>query len=449
MSQSVSVLLLDDGELDDIQRMLEQMQIPFGRVRGASIVPGMGGPTDLLIATPRRINAVRDIQSNLPDDSAPVRIVVASEDSTSLRSRLRNVGFDYLVRRPVHQEALRLLVLHSLYTGEERRYEPRIPMGYEIAFRSGLRQRRGILADLSTRGCRLLVDSALEDGKRLRIEIPDELGTSEPLSIRGHVIWSRFDAAVDGQARHVVAVMFEKLPTAVRNELEWILEERAKGPARLSESPAPEEVAAEERGIRELPTRNLRKDPRFEPDVDTAVEIDSDPVGRVSEPVTPRPQENSPQSSEPGAPDVGGSTAEVGPAPAEENASPVERRTERRAAFEAKVPAFCSRALRVLVGRDLTAHGMRVEASPELALGDRLHLAIYGEPGEEPFLVWAKVARDDLDQGVMIEFDPLHAVVARQLEKLVASLPAVESLQDGEIEAMGTVISEILPDSDG
>jgi hypothetical protein len=44
MSQSVSVLLLDDGELDDVQAMLEHARIPFGRVRGSSIVPGMQGP---------------------------------------------------------------------------------------------------------------------------------------------------------------------------------------------------------------------------------------------------------------------------------------------------------------------------------------------------------------------------------------------------------------------
>jgi hypothetical protein len=44
-----------------------------------------------------------------------------------------------------------------------------------------------------------------------------------------------------------------------------------------------------------------------------------------------------------------------------------------------------------------------------------------------------------------ITFDDLHPVVATQLEKLVAALPAVESLHDDEAEAMGTVISEILP----
>ena len=102
MPKPVSVLLLDDGELDDVQEMLENMRIPFGRVRGSSIAPGMPGPTDLLIATPRRIDAVRDFPDEHPPGSAPVRIVVTGEDSNKLRERLRRVGFDYIVRRPVH-----------------------------------------------------------------------------------------------------------------------------------------------------------------------------------------------------------------------------------------------------------------------------------------------------------------------------------------------------------
>jgi len=97
MSQSVSVLLLDDGELDDFQVLLESMRIPFGRVRGASIVPGMQGPSHLLISTPRRIDAVKFVRDDRMEGNEPVRIMVTSEDSNSLRAQLRNVGFDYLV----------------------------------------------------------------------------------------------------------------------------------------------------------------------------------------------------------------------------------------------------------------------------------------------------------------------------------------------------------------
>jgi hypothetical protein len=92
---------------------------------------------------------------------------------------------------------------------------------------------------------------------------------------------------------------------------------------------------------------------------------------------------------------------------------------------------------------------MRVEASPDLEVGDRLHLAIYGDPDEEPFLIWATVGRDDGMRGMAIEFDELHPVVAAKLEQLVGSLPSVESLHDDETEAMGTVIGEMLPPERG
>jgi CheY-like chemotaxis protein len=444
MPQSVSVLLLDDGELDDVQEMLENMQIPFGRVRGSSIASGMPGPTDLLIATPRRIDAVRDFRDDHPEGSAPVRIVVAGEDSNTLREQLRKVGFDYIVRRPVHPEALRLLVLNSLYTGAERRTEPRVPMGFEITFKSGFIPRQGTLADLSSRGCRLLTRYPLETGKCLRIRIPEAVGAAEPLVLRARVIRGHFYERLGTKDLYTIALVFEKLSNEARKELEWIIEARSKGPPRLDEGELRGDGgqnAFEERGIREIPARNLRSDPRFESDELRRPELEPGTRSRQRDadekPLQPAETEERPvtATSEQRAPETAPS-------------SPHNRRRIRRAAFAAKVPAFGSRALRVLVGRDISVLGMRVEASPDLAIGDRLHLAIYGDPGEEPFLVWATVARDDGEKGIEIAFDELHPVVVTQLEKLVAALPAVESLHDDETEAMGTVISEILPSED-
>src|SRR5262245_4188124 len=99
-----AVLLLDDGELEDIQTLLEQLKVAFARIRGGAIVSGTPPPRDVLISTPRRIDAVSPSEANA--NHAPVRIVVVQEDSTGLRERLRRSGFDYLVRRPVHPEAL-------------------------------------------------------------------------------------------------------------------------------------------------------------------------------------------------------------------------------------------------------------------------------------------------------------------------------------------------------
>ena len=87
---------------------------------------------------------------------------------------------------------------------------------------------------------------------------------------------------------------------------------------------------------------------------------------------------------------------------------------------------------------------MRVERFSGLEVGDRLHLAIYGAADQEPFLVWATVLRDDGAEGMALAFDEVHPQIAAQLEKVVADLPAVESLHDDEAHAMGTVVTEIL-----
>ena len=100
--------------------------------------------------------------------------------------------------------------------------------------------------------------------------------------------------------------------------------------------------------------------------------------------------------------------------------------------------------MRVLVARDLSMGGMRVEKESGLSLGDRLHLAIYGDADDEPFLVWATVDRDDGDRGLLLTFDAVASEVGSKLEQVVVNLPAVESLHDDEARAMGTVVTEIL-----
>ena len=457
MSQSVSVLLLDDGELDDFQVLLESMRIPFGRVRGASIVPGMQGPSHLLISTPRRIDAVNFVRDDRMEGNEPVRIMVTSEDSNALRAQLRNVGFDYLVRRPVHPEAVRLLILHAMYTGEEQRQEPRVAVGFDVTFKSGLIPRQGTLADLSMRGCRLLANRSLELGKRIRIQIPEALGASEVLSLRGRVIRVVFDKDLGDSGLYSLAVLFEKTSPDERRELEWIIEERSKGPPRTDEGKErgdSVDAVRGDRGIREIPARNIRKDPRFEaeelqlPAVDVQLdppEEDEKPLESVSVSQTAAATKAVPVTNVAAEDDDTLSTATLPTKFVEPVGDGSNRRHSERATFAAKVPAFGSSALRVLVGRDLSIGGMRVEANPNISIGDRLHLAIYGSPDDEPLLIWATAERDDGERGLELAFDELHEVIQKRLERIVVSLPSVESLREGELEAMGTVMSEMLP----
>jgi len=99
---------------------------------------------------------------------------------------------------------------------------------------------------------------------------------------------------------------------------------------------------------------------------------------------------------------------------------------------------------RVLIGRDLSTGGMRVDPQKDLAVGASLRIAIYDTARETPVVVLAKVARDDGKRGLALIFESLAPGVAEQLERLVALLPPVECLQDGETGALGTVVGEIL-----
>lgn len=445
MGQSSAVLLLDDGELDDVQAILDDCQISYGRVRGGAIVPNTPAPRRLLVTTPRRIEAVQFPESETDE---LMRIVVVNGDSPTLRAHLREVGFDYLVRRPVHAEALRLLLLHCIYQGEERRSEPRVPVGLQVSFRTGLLPRKAMLADLSTRGCRILSRWAIEPGKRIRVTIPEGAGVSESITLKGEVLRMILNEHLGPEGPYSAAVAFDPLPDAARQELEWLLTERARGPATLrpdrpssdpdSDDPLDSPETRDSYGM----AHGISVEVDVRMDANTALPLDEPLLAPIHE---PRPE------AMPGAEHPIGTQAEPGspgvetPANAPVATAPeAERREMQRGAYPMRVPAFGDRAMRVLVARDLSIGGMRIEKDAGLEVGDRLHLAIYGDANEEPLLVWATVDRDDGDNGMALVFDEVHPMIGEQLEKVVADLPAVESLHDDEARAMGTVVTEII-----
>jgi hypothetical protein len=478
---------LDDGELDDVQKILEDLEVEFGRVQGGAIAPNTPHPKSLLMATPRRISSVSAIADTPAGGEPPVRVVVVDQDSKTLRDQLRQVGFDFLVRRPVHPEALRLLVMHSLYRGDEKRREPRVAVGLEISFQTGEIPRRATLVDLSTGGCRLISPFEIEAGKLILVTLPESLGAAEEITLEGRILRSSYDKRIGEEGMHSAAVKFENLSNDFRNELEWIIEDKIGGPPAMDTTlqPAQGEAGADpasqgakptytvKRTEQRRPVRKtllekespaLKSDPRSEGAVSAAVEQDhyplsvpvdvkmaptkptaQEPVEEIAhEPVeeiaTQQPVDPIDQAAEP-IDQPAQPIEQSDPAP---SISPEDRRAAPRHPYAAKVPAFGTRALRVLVGRDLSVGGMRIESNPDLEVGDRLHLAIYGDASEEPFLVWGTILRSDGRGGTAVAFDPVHPSIAKQLEALVASLPAVESLQDTEAQAMGTVLTEII-----
>ena len=375
MSTTAPVLLIDDGELDDVRAILEEVGAEFAHLRGGAVPSEMGPPDQLFIATPRRAMLAKD----WPGGPLPVKVGIVTEDSNTLRAMLRRIGFDLLVRRPVHPYALRLVLLRALYSGSERRQKPRFPIGYSVSFRAGFRRKKAVLADLSMRGARLLLDQPLALGSRITLQLERELAGGKALSLRGKIVRVSDTPEEDGQ--YVAGLQFEKVDREGLARLLVLLKRSAEGPVTLAG---------------EVAQRDL------------------------SEPATP----------------TDGPPAAL--------ATPENRRKHGRAVFGREVVKLDDEASSVLLGRDISIGGMRIESTTNLGLGDQLRLAIYGGPREDPFIVRATVVRQETTTSYGLKFDGLKPAVASRLESLVARLPAVESLQGAESDALGSVVSRIL-----
>jgi hypothetical protein len=449
MPPSPSVLLLDDGELDDVRGLLDGLGADYLHLRGGAIPDSLDPPSDLFIATSRRAMVASTWPSGSASAPGPVKIGIVNEDSNTLRGMLRRIGFDLLVRRPVHPYALRLLIVKALYMGDERRREERTPVGCEISYRQGLRRRTAVLADLSSRGCRLLSNRLLPVGTRISLQIPAHGEITKPVPMKGKVVRA-FDGGHGAKrGEYTIGVVFEGLTPATKKQIQGIQKALAAGPATLPKDAARELGAtapeappelAEPAGFRPLGEsaafERLARATALDPRAESAAPGAPAAASRAEPPEAwEDAAENEASEATPGI-------------PAAAPASPADRRKHPRAAFGREVVSLDEEASCVLVGRDLSVGGMRVEPNPDLVAGHRMRLAIYGAAREEPFMVTATVLRNDGDRGVAIQFDTLGPSVAARLEALVARLPAVESLHDGEQESVGTVVSQILGDAE-
>jgi hypothetical protein len=382
-ASSPAVLLLDEGELGEARALLEELGADFVHLRGQSGPAPLPLPRVLLIASARRALALAQEKtkprprSGAPlhpwDEAAegraegrrPIAMVIASEDSPTLRGMLREGGFDVLLRQPVHPTVLRLLVLRALYQGPEKRREERLALGESVVYRAGPLARSAVLADLSRAGCRLISPYGARRGMRIAVELPADDGA--PLLVEGHVL--RSESAREGaRAREVaIGVAFEALSPSARERLEAMVRRRSQ-----------------------------------------AVEA-------------PEAEAQAP------------------------SANPGERRRHPRGAYPRRVQVLEEQAGRVLMGRDLSVSGMRIDPHPGLEIGADLQLAVYAGMREEPFLLRAKVVRAGVEGAVALQFEDVSDAVAHRLEALVSALPPVESLADGEAGSLGAVVAEILP----
>jgi PilZ domain len=384
-------LLVHDGELLDLSELLGALGTPFVERRGALESEDCAVAWSLIIGTPQRM-------LGLPFQAlggGATHIAICDQDSRTLRNSLRRAGIELMVRRPVHPAALRALLLHALYRGPEKRRSTRVSIGAPIRFRAKLRQRSAILADLSIGGCRLITNHTPGRNRRITLSFPSELSDGKVFTIRGRVLRVA-PAETEIGGSHVVIATFEETRAGAIRQLRAVIRAHATGPAVLecAIAPRPGTNTAQPAPAQSTDTQALAAEERGNGDL-AGPELD-------------------------------------------------ERRGAARHIIDKRVIALGDEATRVLMGRDISIGGMRVDPNPLLVIGASLRLAIHVHGLEVPLVVTAEVQRVD-EEAAALRFVELSSDARRFLSTTVGQLPVLEPGQD-DVET-GYIVSQILEDS--
>ncbi|HXZ86703.1 MAG TPA: PilZ domain-containing protein [Myxococcota bacterium] len=389
MSAASSVLLLDDGELESVRLLLEDLGADYVRVHSRDFASASAAPSQLLIATARLAHTLRIARPLTPAPDRAAWIAFVSGDSKTQRNMLQKAGFDFMIREPVHPAALRVLLQRALFKGSDTRRAPRVACGHPVRYRTGLWPRKAMLVDLSPRGCRLLTTSPIAEKSALTIEIPRELAGGKRLRLKGHAVRvSPADREGGVRAELSVGVRFSELDSARLKQLRAVLAERVIGPASLGAA--------------------IPHSPSLE-----------------------RPVPGAAAAAKPSAPAA---------------APQRKKRVNRRARYRKQVRAVEGGDSYMILCRDISVGGMRIEPVEGLAMGAKLALAIQISAREEPVMVEAEVLRDDGEAGLALRFDWIGEDSKRRIERLLATLPAIEPLQE-EARRQGTILAQRLPKS--
>jgi len=395
-------LVLDPGDLDDVRALLDEMRVDVQVVQA-----GPSGALESWVRPKRLLVTSARLALSLPwpttSGDGVVAIAVADDDTHTLTTRMRRLGFQYLVSRPVHPQALRLLLRQALYRGGERRRAVRHVYGCEVEWRSGIWRRPGTLAEMSLAGCRVLSRLAVELGAAARITIPAAAASGRRLTLRGHVVRRERTGAEAEDERVALGVAFDTLSAGIRRRLELLLQKRGMGPtmlqpgeaARAGERATPEAAFGTPQGVaaREL---------------------------AVAEQAAPGDASGTP--AEPTHPELAVEAA----------APPQERRERPRGVLDREVVALDEgrkRVVQTLVGRDLSREGMRIDPHPDVTPGARLCVALYEQAQAGPLILDAAVTRDDGERGLLLGFRRIDAGSLERIERMVAQLPPVQALR--------------------
>jgi len=233
------ILLLDDGELDDVRAVLDEMGVDYQRWSKSDPVATPPHPEHLLVTTAAHAISAGLQRTTPRSRNRAIWIAVATASSKSQRSTILDAGFDFLVNRPVHPGAFRTLLRGILYRGDEQRSSRRVAVGYTIALRVGGRGPKAdaLLMDLSPGGCRLLTRRAIRRSDELELRFPSELTGGRAFSHRGNVTRTSPGSAVGGKENEsCVGVRFLPFEGKSRRAMLDLLNTLTSGPAMMPEA---------------------------------------------------------------------------------------------------------------------------------------------------------------------------------------------------------------------
>jgi hypothetical protein len=361
-----------------------------------------------------------------------------------------------VIRRTIHPRALRLVLLHEIYRGPERRQRKRILIGHPVRVRAGLFASKAMLLELSPSGARIEMGHLPKVGRTLHLILGRELTKARPLKLRARVVRCIRPAGADG--RHQGEIGVSLLDAKARaQDIQPILERFALGPAAWLARRSP---PSSSRSAGRIPTAvapplasrisdrsghesvALGMDEILRREEESAIDAVASCVPAAATPQAPAPEcESAPAHESSGLEPV-------------DLDAPTDRRDEMRVAYEQRIVALDEEAARVLVGRDLSQGGMRIAPTSTVALGHVFRLALHNGTDREPVIVIAEATRDDGEDGIVLTFRSLDPVQRERLDKIIDQSGAIHvgseldgdsDLVEGEVLFVGEVLDTTGP----
>jgi hypothetical protein len=371
------LVIYDGNSLDDVFDLLQEMgaEPRRGHVAGRKCLESWTEVPKLVL-----VDAADALTLELPEEAdrqGVLRVAIAASKSEILGNLLRRLGYQYLIRRPLHRDAIQILLRNLLHQGQTRRESARVALGVDakIQARPWAWNRPCSLLDLSRGGCLLATPRRLPLRRRVKLVIGREVTGDRNLSLTGHVIRRRYD---DASGEWQVALRFHPPADAQGVQVSRLLQRTTLGPGQSLQ-----------------PTRMRR-------------------LGALAQRLF-------------------GLGRKLVPLPGH-----LDRRRDLRARFDrhvCKLDESGTRVTALLAGYDLTSRGMRVQPHPELELGTHVSLSLHDHARQRPIELTAEVIRDDGADGLGLRFIDLDADVAARIEALVSALPAAHSLVMAGIES--------------